>query len=74
MALAAMADAGAAPGETIVVGDTSFDMAMAVAAGATAIGAGWGYHEPHELLAAGARAVADDPAAVAEIAREAVDG
>jgi phosphoglycolate phosphatase len=74
MALAAMADAGAAPGETIVVGDTSFDMARAVAAGATAIGAGWGYHEPHELLAAGARAVADDPAAVAEIAREAVDG
>ena len=73
MALAAMADAGASPGSTIVVGDTSFDMGMAVAAGAAGIGAGWGYHEPHELLAAGARAVAGDPADVAKIAREAVN-
>lgn len=74
MALAAIADAGATPERTIVVGDTSFDMGMAVGAGAIGIGAGWGYHEPHELLAAGARAVAGDPAAVAEIAREALDG
>jgi phosphoglycolate phosphatase len=74
LALAAMADSGAARESTIVIGDTSFDMGMAVAAGATGIGAGWGYHEPHELLAAGARAVADDPAGVAAIANEAVDG
>jgi phosphoglycolate phosphatase len=39
-------------------------MSMALAAGATGIGAGWGYHEPHELLGAGAVAVADTPAAV----------
>jgi len=74
MALAAMADAGAAPGRTVVIGDTSFDMAMAVAAGATGIGAGWGYHEPHELLAAGARAVADDPAGVARLAKDVIGG
>jgi phosphoglycolate phosphatase len=74
MALAAMADAGAVGGTTIVVGDTSFDMGMAVGAGATGIGAGWGYHEPRELLAAGARAVADDPAQVASIAEQAVNG
>lgn len=73
MALAAMADAGAAPQNTIVVGDTSFDMGMACGAGAVGIGAGWGYHEPSELLAAGARAVATDPAQVADIAREAVN-
>jgi phosphoglycolate phosphatase len=42
----AIAEAGAAPETTIVIGDTSFDMAMARAAGAAAIGAGWGYHEP----------------------------
>jgi phosphoglycolate phosphatase-like HAD superfamily hydrolase len=28
---------------------------------ATGIGAGWGYHDAHELLAAGAAAVADQP-------------
>ena len=74
MALAAMADAGATGASTILVGDTSFDMAMAVAAGARAIGAGWGYHDAEELIAAGAHAVADRPAAVAEYAREAVNG
>lgn len=74
MALAAMADAGASAAETIVVGDTSFDMAMAVAAGATGIGAGWGYHDSAELLAAGAAAVADEPGQVAALAREAVNG
>ena len=45
----AMADAGAAPETTFVVGDTSFDMAMAAAAGAAPIGAAWGYHEAEEL-------------------------
>lgn len=57
----AIQDAGASPGTTIVVGDTSFDMAMAVAAGATAIGAAWGYHEPQELIDAGASALAERP-------------
>lgn len=74
MALAAMNDAGAAPESTIVVGDTSFDMGMAAGAGAVGIGAGWGYHEPRELLAAGATAVATEPSQVAEIAKEAVNG
>jgi phosphoglycolate phosphatase len=57
----AMADAGSSPETTIVVGDTAFDMGMAVAAGATGIGAGWGYHEAHELLDGGALAVAHEP-------------
>lgn len=67
MALKAMADAGADPRSTIVFGDTSFDMGMATAAGATGIGAGWGYHEPDELIAAGAAAVANHPAEVLEL-------
>lgn len=74
MALAAMADAGACGASTIIVGDTSFDMAMAVAAGASGIGASWGYHDPEELAAAGACAIADAPAQVLALAREAVDG
>ena len=74
MVLKAMSDAGAAPTSTIVIGDTSFDMAMGVAAGATAIGAGWGYHEAQELLDAGARGVAMNPADVVRFAKEAVHG
>jgi len=61
MVIQAIADAGAAPATTIVVGDTSFDMAMAAAAGAAPIGAGWGYHDAEELIEAGAVGVADSP-------------
>ena len=64
MALQAMADADASPEMTVVIGDTSFDMGMARAAGAAGIGAGWGYHDAPELLGAGALAVADEPGAI----------
>lgn len=55
----AMAERGAKPGETIMVGDTTFDIEMGKAAGAWAIGVSWGYHEPDELLAAGADSLID---------------
>jgi phosphoglycolate phosphatase len=70
----AIADAGGSPQATIVVGDTSFDMAMAANAGATGIGAGWGYHEAEELLQAGAVAVAEQPLEVLSMIREHVHG
>ena len=70
----AVADAGAAPETSIVVGDTSFDMAMAVNAGARGIGAGWGYHDAEELIEAGAVAVAERPLQVLELIREHADG
>jgi phosphoglycolate phosphatase len=70
----AIADAGASPETTIVVGDTSFDMAMAAAAGARGIGAGWGYHEAAELIDAGAVAVADRPLEILDLIRSHVDG
>jgi phosphoglycolate phosphatase len=54
----AMADAGAAPETTAMIGDTSYDMAMAKAAGVRAIGVAWGYHSPEILREAGADAVA----------------
>lgn len=53
----AMDEAGVEAAETVLVGDTTFDIEMAVAAGARALGVGWGYHEPGELLASGADAV-----------------
>ena len=74
MALAAMADAGTLGERTVVIGDTSFDMGMAVAAGAAGIGAAWGYHAPEELIGAGARAVAEYPTEVARYAKEVVHG
>ena len=63
----AMADAGADRASTIMIGDTSFDMAMARAAGVTAIGVAWGYHEPRELRDAGAHHVADHPSDILEL-------
>lgn len=59
MALAAIREAGAAPGSTVVIGDTAFDMALARNAGARAIGVGWGYHPSDALLTAGAERVVD---------------
>ena len=54
MLLDAMAEVGVEPDDTVLVGDTTFDMEMARNAGARALGVSWGYHETDELLAAGA--------------------
>ena len=64
---AAMAEAGAAPATTAMIGDTAYDMAMAVNAGAHAIGVAWGYHDAAELREAGATHVAQDAAELAHI-------
>ncbi len=63
----AMREAGATPERTVMIGDTSFDMAMARASGARAIGVAWGYHPPQELIDAGAHVVVDEVAALAAI-------
>lgn len=57
----AMAEAGADALSTVMIGDTSYDIAMAHNAGVRAIGVAWGYHEPAELLAEGADVVALHP-------------
>ena len=54
MVFRAMEETGAVPAETVMIGDTTFDIEMGKAAGAKAIGVAWGYHEPEELVAAGA--------------------
>jgi phosphoglycolate phosphatase len=65
----AMAEVGVSPADTVMIGDTSFDMLMARSAGAGALGVSWGYHPVAELEAAGAQAIverfADLPAAMA---------
>ncbi len=53
----AMAEAGARPEQTVLIGDTVFDMAMAGNAGTTGIGVSWGYHGVDELTAAGAHEI-----------------
>ncbi|HWV21066.1 MAG TPA: HAD-IA family hydrolase [Devosia sp.] len=59
MMLRAMAETGAEPRDTVIIGDTTFDIEMGKAAGAKALGVTWGHHEPNELLAAGADMLVD---------------
>jgi phosphoglycolate phosphatase len=63
----ALAETGADPELSMMIGDTSYDMAMAQAAGVRAVGAAWGYHEAEELSAAGAGFVARHPAQIAAL-------
>lgn len=65
MLLAACAEAGVAPAEAAMIGDTTFDVEMAVAAGVVPVGVAWGYHATAALAAAGARWLAPDLPALA---------
>lgn len=60
MLLTAMDEIGAAPADTVMIGDTTYDMEMAQGAGASAIGVSWGYHPSDALRAAGAHHVSAD--------------
>lgn len=67
MLLAAMTDAGTTAHESVIIGDTQFDIGMGAAAGVRALGVAWGYHDPHELMEAGADAVASDAVHLGEL-------
>ncbi len=58
--MAAMSETGVSPAQTAMIGDTVFDIKMAVSARTAAIGVAWGYHERAELMQAGAEMVIDD--------------
>ncbi|KKC26134.1 HAD hydrolase-like protein [Sphingomonas sp. SRS2] len=73
MIIEAMADAGALPETSAMIGDTSFDIGMGVNAGCTTIGVAWGYHPPEELFDEGAHFVADRPDQLPEILRLAIE-
>lgn len=55
-------ETGVDPSAAVVIGDTHFDVEMAISAGANAIGVNWGYHAPGVLVQAGARQVLQKPA------------
>ncbi|MEQ8195566.1 MAG: HAD-IA family hydrolase [Rhodospirillales bacterium] len=59
MLLQAMAETGVDKTQTVMIGDTTFDIEMARNAGTLAIGVAWGYHEAEELISAGAHAVVE---------------
>ncbi len=64
MLLQAMDEAGTGPDSTVMIGDTTYDIGMAVAAGVAPIGVAWGYHAPGTLLRAGAVTVVENAAAL----------
>ena len=55
----AIDEAGCTAAETVMIGDTVFDIQMARSAGTWAVGVVWGYHDPAELTAAGAHRLVD---------------
>lgn len=54
---ALLAETGSRARETIVVGDTLYDLQMAAAAGVDAVGVSWGVHAPERLAAAAPQAI-----------------
>jgi phosphoglycolate phosphatase len=66
---AALAEAGADAATSMMIGDTSYDMIMARAAGVTAVGVTWGYHCAEDLLAAGADVIAANPIEITSLAK-----
>ena len=58
MIVQALADAGLEADRAVMIGDTSFDIAMGVNAGVLPIGVDWGYHDAQELREAGAASIA----------------
>lgn len=60
MIAAALAETGLPPEAAIMIGDTSYDIAMARAAGVGAAGVAWGNHTAAELAQAGAHTIASD--------------
>ena len=54
MVLKALAETGLAPADALMIGDTSYDMAMGAAAGVRTLGVTWGYHTRDQLIASGA--------------------
>lgn len=74
MVLECCDDMGIRPANTIVIGDTGFDMEMAVSAGAAAVGVSWGYHPVERMVAAGAHHIAGTAGELDQIVSHWLDG
>lgn len=62
MLLAAVAESGTTPENSVMIGDTTFDMQMAASAGVQALAVSWGYHGLDALRQVGFDALAEDRA------------
>ncbi len=60
MVFSALAETSVTAKDAVLIGDTTFDMMMARAAGISAIGVSWGYHPTDALRDAGAQKIVDD--------------
>lgn len=60
MMLRACSETGIDPSRAVMIGDTTFDMELGVAAGAKTIGVTWGYHNRALLEASGANIIIED--------------
>lgn len=56
----AIAETGASSADTVMIGDTTFDMEMARNAGVKAIGVSWGYHPVDDLKYEGVHDIAEN--------------
>ncbi len=66
MAETALLETGADASGAVMIGDTVFDIEMAVNAGMRSLGVDWGYHPGEDLLSAGAELVARQPGDILE--------
>jgi phosphoglycolate phosphatase len=70
MVLNCIAATGVERHHAVVVGDTEYDMAMARAAGARAVGVDWGYHSTERMLRGGAEHIIEDFSALDAVLEE----
>jgi phosphoglycolate phosphatase len=66
MLLRAMLETGSEPAQTVMIGDTVYDLDMARRAGTAGIAATWGYHDAADL-GPYADAIAESPAALLSV-------
>ncbi len=74
MVFRALVESGSSEDDTVVVGDSPQDIEMAENAGVLAIGVAWGFHEPADLIRAGARRIVHDPGEIPGAVLELLDG
>jgi len=70
----ALAETGAEPAATVMIGDTTYDIQMARNARIASVGVSWGYHEVPELQAAGADRIVHGGAQVAAAVLDLLEG
>jgi phosphoglycolate phosphatase len=66
-ALELAATLGVAPGECLIIGDSTMDIDTAKRAGMRSIAVTWGYHDAPRLMAAGADGIAEDVASLKKL-------